>query len=57
MLELLIIAIILAVIFGLLGFTRISAGFMGIARVLFFIILVLILIALIAQMAGVLVVT
>ncbi len=32
MLQLLIIAVIPAVIFGLFGFTRISAGFMGIAR-------------------------
>ncbi len=52
MLELLIIAVVLAIIFGLFGFTRISAGFMGIARVLFFIILVLILIAIIGQLAG-----
>lgn len=57
MFELLIVAVILAVIFGLFGFTRISAGFMSIARVLFFILLILILVALIGQMAGFIVIS
>lgn len=55
MLQLLIIAVVLALIFGLLGFTRISAGFMDVARIIFFVLIVLIVAALIGNFSGVIV--
>jgi len=51
--ELLILFIVLAVIFGLFGFTRISTGFMAIARIIFFILLVLVLVWLVMVLLGV----
>jgi branched-subunit amino acid ABC-type transport system permease component len=35
MLELFLIAVGLALVFGLLGFTRIAVGFMAVARIVF----------------------
>ncbi len=55
MLNLLIVAIVLGVVFGLLGFTKISVGFMGIARILFIVIVILLLVALIGDFTGVIV--
>ncbi|MFW6293325.1 MAG: DUF1328 domain-containing protein [Spirochaetota bacterium] len=41
MLNLLIVFLVLAVVFGRLGFTGIAGGFMAIARIIFFIVLVI----------------
>ena len=53
MFELLIFFIVLAVVFGLLGFTGIAAGFMAIARIIFFILLVIVVIWLVMILFGV----
>jgi uncharacterized membrane protein YtjA (UPF0391 family) len=53
MIELLIVFLVLALIFGLLGFTGIASGFMAIARIIFFIILVIAVVWLILVLAGV----
>ena len=55
MLELFLIAVGLALVFGLLGFTRIAVGFMAVARIVFFVLIVLIVVALIGNVAGVIV--
>ena len=53
MLELLILFLVLALVFGLLGFTGIASGFMAIARVIFFIVIVIAVVWLILMLAGV----
>ena len=53
LIELLIVFLVLALIFGVLGFTGIAAGLMAIARILFFIILVIAVVWLILVLAGI----
>lgn len=55
MLELLLVAVGLALIFGVFGFTRIAVGFMAIARIIFFVLIVLIVLALIGNVSGIIV--
>lgn len=49
MIEWIIIAAVLALVFALLGFTTIASGFAAIAKVLFYIFLVILAIVLIAS--------
>jgi uncharacterized membrane protein YtjA (UPF0391 family) len=53
MLELLILFLVLALISGLFGFTGIARGFMAIARIIFFIILVVAAVWLILILVGI----
>jgi uncharacterized membrane protein YtjA (UPF0391 family) len=56
MLEIFLVAVGLAIIFGVFGFTRISVGFMAIARIVFFVLIVLIVLALLGNVAGIIVI-
>lgn len=56
MLEILLVAVGLALVFGLLGFTRIAVGFMAVARIVFFVLVVLIVLALLGNVAGIIII-
>jgi uncharacterized membrane protein YtjA (UPF0391 family) len=53
MLALLIILFVLAVVAALFGFTNLAVGLMGIARILFFVLVVFFVIALVLRLFGI----
>ena len=53
MLQLLIAFLVLAFIFGILGFTGIAGGFMALAKIIFFILMVVVIVVVILMLLGV----